>query len=100
MTQTPDEFDLPLDVLERLDRVCKRFEDDWRAGGVPQIPDYLERLGAERRLLFRELLHADAELRRGRGLPSSLVAYGGQFPEYRDLLEALAAAERPGTSAR
>src|SRR4051812_49476105 len=68
MTSAPDEVDLPLDVLERLDRVCERFEDHWRAGGVPRILDYLGGFdGAERRLLFREVLHADAELRRGGG---------------------------------
>jgi hypothetical protein len=97
MTSAPDEFDLPLDVLERLDRVCERFEEHWRAGGVPRILDYLGGFDrVERRLLFRELLHADAELRRGRGLPSALPEYGSQFPEYRDLIEALALAQRSG----
>ena len=95
MKPTPDEFALPLELLERLERVCMRFENDWRAGREPRIQDYLEGFdGTERRLLFRELLYADAELRQARGLPSPLAAYGSQFPQYRDLLEALALAPR------
>src|SRR3954449_6895345 len=96
---TPDELALPLEVLERLDRVCKRFENHWRAGEAPQILDYLEGFdGGERRLLFRELLYADAELRQAHGLPSPLAAYGSQFPEYRDLFAALPPQQRSATS--
>ena len=27
---TPDRSELPLDVLDRIDRICDRFEADWQ----------------------------------------------------------------------
>jgi hypothetical protein len=102
-SSTPaDEPDLPLEILERIDAVCARFEADWRAGQVPRLADFLVGLdGAERRLLFRELLHIDAELRKARGLALPWDCYSREFAEYRDLLEALAPpAQQPETPPR
>jgi hypothetical protein len=101
MTSPPDASELPLEVLERLDEVCARFEAAWQGGQEPALADYLTGVGEpERRLLFRELLHADAELRRARGLPFPEASYRERFPEYGDLLhELLPAGEEPSTSA-
>lgn len=58
---------LPFDALERIDRVCTRFEECWRNGPRPDLRDFLAGDGEERRALFRELLQVELEYRRKGG---------------------------------
>jgi serine/threonine protein kinase len=46
-----------LAAIERMDEVCLRFEDEWRAGRRPNVDDYLGRVPAgEQDALLAELL--------------------------------------------
>ena len=55
----------PLPVRQRVDAVCRRFEDAWLAGARPRVEDYLGGLPAEERpVLLRELLGIDVAYRR------------------------------------
>lgn len=40
----PDHRELPLDLLDQLDRICDRFEAAWESGARPQIEDFLRLL--------------------------------------------------------
>ena len=66
--ETTDPTELPLDVLDRIDRACDRFEATWDAGGRPQLEDYLDAVAAEHRAaLLRDLLAAEIDVRRRHG---------------------------------
>ncbi len=94
--ETTDPRELPLDVLDRIDRACDRFEATWEAGGRPQLEDYLGAVASEyRTALLRDLLAAeiDARLRRGERpepgeyrdrLPRDAAAIDSAFAAYRD----------------
>ncbi len=46
----PNDFSLPLDAKERIDRVCWTFEEAWRNGGSPKAEEFLgDAAGDERR---------------------------------------------------
>src|SRR5262249_34669541 len=52
----------------RLDRICDRFEDAWKAGVRPRLEDYLADVpDAERVAAARERLRVEAFSRRGAG---------------------------------
>jgi hypothetical protein len=42
--------DLELDLVRRIEAVCRRFEADWRAGKRPALDDYLGDVPREGRL--------------------------------------------------
>src|SRR5437899_2508113 len=68
-SQTPSQ-------ARRLDTVCNRFEDDWRAGKRPRIEDYLVDVSeAERSALLRELIALDIAYRRKSGEALAPDAY-------------------------
>lgn len=51
------EADLPLRVLERIEKVCQRFEEAWESGSPLRIEDLLTDFqGAARHQLLYELL--------------------------------------------
>jgi formylglycine-generating enzyme required for sulfatase activity len=77
-------------VVGRIDALCNRFEDAWRAGQRPRIEDYLgEGAGPERSLLFRELLKLELEYRRQSGEVPVAADYVQRFPEHAGLVEAV-----------
>jgi WD40 repeat protein len=87
---------LSFDSLERIDRVCSQFEDDWRVSSGVRIENYLDRLAPpDRPPLFLELLRLDVELLRRRGETPDERAYGERFPDYRHLVEAVFQGEHP-----
>ena len=61
--------ELPLELLQRVDQVCNRFEAACRAGETPVVDDFLAGWDEpERSVLRRELLALQAHHRqRGRG---------------------------------
>jgi eukaryotic-like serine/threonine-protein kinase len=55
---------LEIDVVRRIDEVCRRFEADWREGRQPRIDEYLgDVLDQGRPALWAELEALDRELR-------------------------------------
>jgi WD40 repeat protein len=55
---------LDLDMVQRIDAVCRRFEADWRDGRRPGVEAYLDDVSGELRPALREELEAvERELR-------------------------------------
>jgi serine/threonine-protein kinase len=83
----PDEDSLPLSAELRIDDLCSRFEEAWKAaasgGARPRIEDYLLAVEeAERWPLLRELLLLELHYR-GEERPSH-EEYGRRFPAYAE----------------
>jgi serine/threonine-protein kinase len=88
----PSEDSLPLSAELRIDAVCQRFEDAWKAeacGGTrPAVEEYVRAAAApERSALLRELLKLELHYRRRRGERPSPEEYRRWLPEYSDVLE-------------
>ncbi len=84
-----DHTDLPLDVLDRIDRICDRFEAAWDRGERPRIEDDLgEVVEPHRRALLRDLLAAEVAARRRRGERPEPRDYRDRFPDDADAVEA------------
>src|SRR5262245_16946003 len=65
----------------RVDEVCDRFEDAWKAGQRPRIEDYLaDRPEPERSALLRELVVLDIDYRRRQGEDPRAEEYRQRFP--------------------
>jgi serine/threonine-protein kinase len=72
---------LPTDVLDRVDRICDRFEAAWESGARPRIEDHLEGVAAAYRPeLLRDLLAAELAARRRRGEQPEPHEYRDRFP--------------------
>jgi hypothetical protein len=57
-----------LEVRQRIDKVCDRFEQAWNQGQRPRIEDFLGELPEpDRPALLRELILLDVEQRRQGG---------------------------------
>src|SRR5262245_36679594 len=55
---------LEIDLVRRIDAVCRRFEGDWRGGRQPRLRDYLDDIPEEGRAALRAELEAlEGELR-------------------------------------
>jgi aminoglycoside phosphotransferase (APT) family kinase protein len=80
---------LPSAVLERVDRMLRRFETARSAGSRPRVRDYLTELDTERRLLLRYLPRMDLEQRLEAGEAVGAAEYLAELPE---LAEDVAAA--------
>jgi serine/threonine protein kinase/tetratricopeptide (TPR) repeat protein len=91
---------LPLSMEERLEAVCRRFEQAWQAGQRPPIEPYLEGSPPEARAaLLRELVALSLEYRRRAGESPTLQEYRDRFPEHATLLEqVLAEANQAGVA--
>jgi tRNA A-37 threonylcarbamoyl transferase component Bud32/cell division protein FtsB len=88
---------LPLSVQLRIEEVCTRFEDAWKAAGptaaAPPIENYLGATeGPERSALLRELLRLDLHYRGQRGEVPWAGDYEARFPEDAEAIRALLAA--------
>jgi hypothetical protein len=79
-------------ALLRVDGVCARFEDAWRAGRRPRLEEFLAGVqGPERRELLRELLRLEREYRQDLGETPAAHEYEGRFPEDVSLIRAVLA---------
>jgi serine/threonine-protein kinase len=77
----PDLSKLPLDVLDRIDRACDRFEAGWERGERPRLEDHLAEVAAPYRLaLLRDLLAAEIAARRRRGESPEPREYRDRLP--------------------
>jgi hypothetical protein len=82
MEQIAETGEKHLAVLLRIDSVCLRFEEEWKAGRTPSLQDALgEARGDERSALLAELLKLEADYRRRRGETPLPDAYLPRFPE-------------------
>ena len=73
---------LPLQVLDRIDQVCDRFEAAWEAGDRPRLEDFLDEIDDPHRLVFlRDLLAAEIAARRRRGERPTPEEYAALCPE-------------------
>ncbi len=64
----PDRSRLPLDVLDRIDRACDRFEAAWKRGEEPRAEDFLGDVEETYRdALLRDLMAVEAAARSGQG---------------------------------
>jgi serine/threonine-protein kinase len=72
---------LPLEILERIDRICDRFESDWESGGRPRIEAYLDEIAETYRpALLGDLLAAETDARGRRGECPQVCEYLERFP--------------------
>jgi WD40 repeat protein/tetratricopeptide (TPR) repeat protein/predicted Ser/Thr protein kinase len=79
--ETTDPTELPLDVLDRIDRACDRFEANWEAGVRPRLEDYLGAVpDLYRTALLRDLLAAEIDARRRRGERPEPGEYRDRLP--------------------
>jgi serine/threonine protein kinase len=82
-------------LLQRVDAICDRFEDAWKAGQRPRIEAYLEDAPTqERAALLRELLFLELAYRRQSGETLVLEDYVRRFPGHAELIRAAFAGER------
>jgi serine/threonine-protein kinase len=77
----PDRKKLPVDVLDRIDQICDRFEAAWKVGERPRIEDCLgEAAEAYRTALVRDLLAGELHARRRRGERPEPAEYQNRLP--------------------
>jgi hypothetical protein len=58
----PSGTELPLAVLDQIDRICDRFERTWESGIRPRIEDYFGEVAEEYRVaLLRDLVAAELD---------------------------------------
>ncbi len=73
-----------------IDRVCDRFESEWKAGARPQIEAYLRQATeAQRGGLMRELTGLEVEYRLRAGERPLVAEYLQRFPDQRDVVQAV-----------
>ena len=78
---------LPLPALERIEKVCLRFEAAWKQGDKPRIEDYLGAAqGSERSELLRELLLLDLDYRSRSDEQPTADEYQARFPQDSQLV--------------
>src|SRR6516164_9261919 len=74
-------------LAARIDEVCDRFENAWKAGQRPRIEDHLDDMPeAERSLLLRELLTVELQYRCRSGETLVVEDYRKRFPEHINLV--------------
>lgn len=80
MTSQQDPIGLTL--ARRIDAICDRFEQDWKAGSRPQIEHYLSQAqGQERAGLLQALLCLELELREWQEPRPEPADYQARFPD-------------------
>jgi eukaryotic-like serine/threonine-protein kinase len=74
--------DRDLEQAQRIHVLCEEFEARARTAAWPRIEDYLERaLEDDRKLLLRELLFLEVELKQSSGASLTRAGYASRFPE-------------------
>ena len=76
--------------LERVDRVCDRFEEAWRSGHRPELKAFVEELDTPvGKVLLRELLKVELDYRGQRGEQPTVEEYQALFPDHASLVAAV-----------
>jgi serine/threonine protein kinase len=82
------EITLSPEELERVERVCDRFERAWRSGQRPQIKAYVEELDTPvGRDILRKLLGVELAYRVQHGERPAAQEYQALFPDHAKLIE-------------
>jgi serine/threonine-protein kinase len=90
---------LPLEVEQRIDAVCVRFEAAWQEACPPRPEDFLgDATGPEREALLRELLQLDLDYRSRQQGMLEPQGYAARFPDHAALIAEEVAKFRPGTA--
>ena len=92
MSEIPSKSDptLSQEELERVDRVCDRFEDRWRNGQRPALNDFVQDLDSPvGRIMLRELLIVELDYRGQRGEQLPVEEYQALFPNHANLVAAV-----------
>jgi hypothetical protein len=77
-------------LLHRVDEICDRFEEAWKADQRPRIEDYLGTAPEpERSKLIKELLKVEVDYRRRSDQGCCFEEYRQRFPAYGDFISAL-----------
>jgi serine/threonine-protein kinase len=85
----PGRRELPLDVLDHIDRICDRFQAAWEQGTRSRVEDYLNEIDAPYRpALLLDLLAAELDARRRRGERPEPGEYHERFPDDSAAVEA------------
>jgi WD40 repeat protein/tRNA A-37 threonylcarbamoyl transferase component Bud32 len=99
----PSAFDeLPVEERRLIDRICTRFEAEWKQGPRPSLEDPLREVAVPLRPhLFRELLLIDLDYRRRGGETVLPDDYASRYREYSGLIAEVcqSLAARTGTPA-
>ncbi len=76
--------------LELCDRLCRRFQHEWREGRQPAIETFLNELdGDDRTEVLRELFATEMELRLDDGGDVPITEYLARFPDAATVLESI-----------
>ena len=76
------------DTAYCIERLCTEFEEQYRVGGSPRIEDFVVRIKVSaQRLLLRELLTVELQLRRRAGETPRVDEYRHRFPNDAELVE-------------
>ena len=82
-SRTSDLSELPLEVLDQVDRICDRFAAAWGADERPRIEDYLGQIAeAYRPILLRYLLAEELNARGRLGEQPTPTEYAARCPEH------------------
>jgi tetratricopeptide (TPR) repeat protein len=88
--------DPPKTLAELWDRLCDRFEGDWKAGRRPEIEAFLTAMPESGRpALFRELLGLELAYRAAMGQRPSRDEYDARFPGFAALVRSVFDSTRP-----
>ena len=92
MSDVPPTSDptLSQEELERIDRVCDRFEEAWRSGQRPELKAFVEDLDTPvGKVMLRELLKVELPYRAQRGEQPAAEEYQSLFPGHAGLVAAV-----------
>ncbi len=85
-TELFDASDLDIDLLRRIDAICRRFEGDWREGKHPRVKDYLTEVSGEgQAVLLAELEALDRELNPALSASPGRIRYFGDYEILREI---------------
>jgi len=76
-----------LERKKAIDAICDQFEEAWTSGANPRIESYLELVAPpEQRMLLRELLVVEHQLRQQAGQHPRREEYLGRFPQHHGVV--------------
>jgi hypothetical protein len=76
----PDEFECP-ELAREIDRLCDRFENEWKQGKRPRIETYLELISSDKRPpLLRQLLFVEWQFQLENGQNITPAEFRDRFP--------------------
>ena len=100
MSGTPRSDTLASSLDDRIEAICVRFEDAWKAGQRPSLERYLGALPPHERPAFlHELLKLELYYRRRNGEQPTQEDYRPRFPDHGELLQQVFSSSATGAGA-